>query len=135
MVRHGGVLRLRSVGAFVLVWAVVVGAVILVFGAVPKTWIAVFLLVFVGPVALVAAEGLAEIAVGTLARIRPVAAVNGWAHRRTEGKEVSALRISIVLAWVLLAGAALGGAVFLLNDTAVERWFDALGEFWNRHFT
>lgn len=107
---------------------------VLFFGVLPRTWVGVVLLVLVGPLAWILVEALGGLATGGLARLPPIAGMNEWAHRRTEARRISVVRIGIVLLWVLLAGGLVAGIVFLLDDTAVGRWVEAAGPFWSRHF-
>ena len=107
---------------------------VLFFGVLPRTWVGAGLLVLVGPVVWILVEAVGELGLGRMARVPPVAGMNEWAHRRTEGQKISALRVGVVLLWVLLAGSLDAGLVFLLDDTVVEQWIRAAGPFWNRHF-
>ena len=127
-------LSLKNIGGLLLLWAFLLPLTILVFGAVPKTWVGAALLVFAGPLALFVGEALRELVIGALSRVPPVAIVNDWAQRNSKGKQISALRIGVALTWVLIAGVAMGGAVFLMDGTIMARSIDSVAAFWSRHF-
>ena len=95
----------------------------------PRTFVGLLLAFTALPAAVIAIHGLAEAA----ARSAPVVRLHAWLEHRTRGQRISALRIFVCLAEVLVFGGILLALVFGVTwVTGVET--SSLEAFMDRHF-
>jgi hypothetical protein len=95
----------------------------------PRTFVGVLLAFTILPAAGIAIQGLAEAAAGSA----PIERLHAWLEHRTRGQRISALRILVCIAEVLVFGGVLFALVFgIARATGVQT--SSLEAFMDHHF-
>jgi len=110
-----GIVRALGVWAFLVVYSMIA------LGIVPRTFIGWALILLGGPPLALGGEFAAEALYHWLEAIPPGRAVAAWLQRRTGGRTISPLRISVFLAGFLTLITLAGGLLWVILSL-VRRW-------------